>query len=253
MNKKILLIIFALTLTFVFTGCQGTTDKPSKDVVLIGTEEVFGAVNDQEAVTWVEEYSRMEGIHQKTFGDFDIYIVAFGEKPTGGYQVTPGVYTFSEGNKLQFEVFMVKPSPEAIVTQVLTYPNLVFAVAQGVDVDVLATHVVREVEDRQGKNLLEEVDIEGAGNYVQLEFVDKGNIYEGIIIVEGRTSVEKLKFTLEDGHNIYVEEEIITTLVDGTSSFTVELPLPKVEGFLMMAVLAEVDGQWKDDVFIPIN
>lgn len=263
MIKKLLLFIAAAALIFtaftVFTaaGCQNTGDKTDVGPILIGPEEVLGAVKGDEVKTWVEESIVVKGLHQKTFGDYDVYVVAFGEKPTGGYEVKPGEVTFAEPNKLQFEAVIVEPAPGEMVTQVITYPHIIFAVEQGVEVNVVKTGVVREIDgeasDGEGKNLLDDVKVEGEGKYVQLEFIDKGNIFKDVLLIKGETTVERLKFTLEDGHNIYVEQDVVLKLVDGTSSFTVELQLPPMEGFLMLAVLAEVNGQWKDDAFVPIN
>ncbi len=252
MFKKTLLALIALTLIVMLVGCGGTPVKePAKEQFLVGTDVVLSKIENEAARGWIEEKSSIEGTHQNAFNGFDVYVVALGEKPTGGYQLDIKENKLVDNEKWLVEISVKTPVPQEMVTQALTYPYLVFAVATGVEVEI---NFFKE-SMLKGINLLDDVEIEGDAQYVTLNFVDNGNIVEDVLLIEGTVTTESIRILLEDGHYVHYDQEFSFQLTDGTSSFTVEVPIAEDPwaGFLMLIIMAKVDGNWIEDVYVPIE
>ena len=77
---------------------------------------------------WYDQSFRKTGIHYKKVGNIMYIIVAAGEKPTGGYTMEIESATLVTKSNLYITAKVVKPAPDAMVTQAITYPHMVLKV-----------------------------------------------------------------------------------------------------------------------------
>ena len=82
---------------------------------------------------WVESLRHVEGVHVGVFNETRLIMVALGEKPTGGYDVTIQQVTRGEHGQWLAEVKITEPGPDDMVTQAITYPYALVAVEDGED------------------------------------------------------------------------------------------------------------------------
>ncbi|QGT98671.1 hypothetical protein SYNTR_0078 [Candidatus Syntrophocurvum alkaliphilum] len=107
-------------------------DKPQPDQKeLIGKEKM-----PKQVIEWAEQKKDDKGIHKKQFKSYDVYMIARGEKPTGGYEVIISNSEFNEDGKFLVDVEYKSPAPDEAVIMILTYPYELFAVPSGTDVKV---------------------------------------------------------------------------------------------------------------------
>ena len=159
--RKVLMLVAVLVLAFPLVGCgvlggSGPGAKPeigpgpgakpeigpgsgAKPEILIGTDKV-----PKESLQWIESQVRTKQVVRKTFGLWDVYVVAMGEQRTGGYAVKIDNTGFDSGKTWVIDVKFIEPAPGQMVTQALTYPYEVFAVPKG------ATAKVRLI-DKNGR------------------------------------------------------------------------------------------------------
>ncbi len=99
--------------------------------ILLGRDKM-----PKEALQWIESQTRTRQVVRKTFGTWDVYVVAMGEQRTGGYAVKIENAGFDSGKTWIIDVKFIEPAPGQMVTQALTYPYEAFAVPKGVPTKV---------------------------------------------------------------------------------------------------------------------
>lgn len=83
---------------------------------------------DDEIKKWVEENSKTKGFYSKAIGEKTYLLAAAGEKPTGGYRVEINEITMVAPGSLVANAVVIAPSPDDMVTQVITYPYCLVAI-----------------------------------------------------------------------------------------------------------------------------
>lgn len=84
---------------------------------------------------WHDRQREHEGAFQITADGQSYLLISAGAMPTGGYSLTLRSLTETQSG-WRLEVELHKPSPNAMVTQVVTYPSLFFTAPPG-DVEVI--------------------------------------------------------------------------------------------------------------------
>lgn len=147
--KKTVLAVLMLGVLGLTTAC-GTTEArpqpgPAPDPPAAGApttpapqpEMLMGEAHvSPDIAAWAEKLKLEAGAFRTTVGDWDGYVVAMGEKRSGGYAVELAEAGFSGGKEWIVQVRYRSPEPGAITTMALTYPRLVFAVPKGTPVKI---------------------------------------------------------------------------------------------------------------------
>ena len=77
---------------------------------------------------WAESHKAQAGVYSTWYRGKRIYLVATGEKPTGGFRL---VTTLAEGRGDTVHYHLESPSPDDFVIQILTYPYEIIVVKDG--------------------------------------------------------------------------------------------------------------------------
>ncbi|MCX7922095.1 MAG: stalk domain-containing protein [Clostridia bacterium] len=79
--------------------------------------------NNAKLYDWYQRNHKSEGIHFTT-DDKTVYVlVSGGEKPTGGYKIEVDSVTMVEPGSAYVSAYLIKPAPDMMVTQAITYPH----------------------------------------------------------------------------------------------------------------------------------
>ena len=129
------LILMVICLLAGCGGGQKTGAKPGNPAtppeILLGRDKV-----PKESLQWIESQTRTGQVVTKTFGTWDVYVVAMGEQRTGGYAVKIENSGLDSGKTWIIVVKFIEPAPGQMVTQALTYPYEAFAIPKGVPAKV---------------------------------------------------------------------------------------------------------------------
>jgi len=79
-----------------------------------------------ETQAWLERMHRTPGTHIRREGDYQHVLIAVGERPTGGFRVVVEMVADRDDYVL-VQAMEIAPAPDAMVTQVLTYPYLLLS------------------------------------------------------------------------------------------------------------------------------
>lgn len=115
---------------------QPTAPNPTPNGPLTA-EQFFQFVPDRSSLpeaiqTWYDNGRQQEGAFVVDATTQRYLLISAGTRPTGGYSLTVDK-TVESKNGWRLEVVLDKPSPGAIVTQVVTYPSLLFELPAGAD------------------------------------------------------------------------------------------------------------------------
>lgn len=132
MKRRVLavLVITILVLGLV-AGCGNKNEKTDGGEVLMGVL-AYDVINpneleDGDIKDWYEEKYMVEGLYTKAADDGKYVLLAAGVQNTGGYSVE---ITSVEGNEEEVvvEAKLNVPSKDMMVTQALTYPNILIKI-----------------------------------------------------------------------------------------------------------------------------
>ena len=73
---------------------------------------------------WLEENGRAKGIYYKTIQGETYVLISAGQKPTGGYSIEVESATQVAPGTVYITARVIHPAPDAMVTQALTYPQV---------------------------------------------------------------------------------------------------------------------------------
>ena len=83
---------------------------------------------NQSLFRWYQRNYRRQGIHYRKSGR-DLYvIVSAGERPTGGYTLVIRSVRRVQRNTAFIRARVIRPAPNMVVTQAITYPHLVIKI-----------------------------------------------------------------------------------------------------------------------------
>lgn len=133
MKKSILFFAVTLVLFSCSTTKKASADKPLYEV-LLQQQNGGGNINFYEILTEPREIQmllndeKLKGkISTEDVKQSNFVILNMGEKPTGGYAITVESVIETEKN-IVIKVKEIKPDPEAMLTQSITYPYCVLKI-----------------------------------------------------------------------------------------------------------------------------
>lgn len=247
----VLLPLFAL-LVLVAAACgQKAAPSPSGSDGGEGTprEEVAIAILPpgdipQEVLSFVEEHQAAPGVYQTVAGKATYILIAWGEKPHSGYQLTVEKAEPTEEG-LAIHIHLKEPSPDAITLPAVSYPLALLQVTPA------GTYPV-------------DIRFRGGIFYQNNAFkVEKPVPYEKVgdeVHIKGQARVWEATFhvRLEDGHDVLLDE--VLQVSEGApmwSPFDVTLPLEKRPtspyGTLFIFYDSPKDGEVADQLIIPVR
>jgi hypothetical protein len=77
---------------------------------------------------WYKKYYKSSGIHYIKYDDVMYVLVGAGSKPTGGYTVGINKIAFDTQTKAYVYAYVKRPTPDMMVTQVVSYPNMLIKI-----------------------------------------------------------------------------------------------------------------------------
>ena len=201
LNKRrfVLPIISVLAILVLFIS-QGMVEADTQDYDWepIDVEDVSDVV-----ALWVEENVENRGVYVLPAGDVRYLLVAWGEKPTGGYTMNINHVSPTMLGDIQVRVTLEAPDPDDMVTEALTYPYVLIAMEPGTETiivnfmgDSWLGRALGEPSDDDPEIILKGMDVDPVSNPV---------------VVWGRARVFEGTFNLvvEDGH-FHLSEDVIS-------------------------------------------
>lgn len=121
---------------------------------------------------WFTERKEIKGAYVYQHPNYVYIMIAAGEKPTGGHRIDVKDINLEDFPRV-ITIEFVPPTPDAIVTQAITYPSFVMSVVT----DTIADYVVKTVDAKElnveEKTIIAAIDIpkeaELAGNPLRLK------------------------------------------------------------------------------------
>ena len=208
-------------------------------VVAIAPSDIGAATIDWEEVEnlrevpdeigrWVETKKHEQGIHLLSAGTHRYLLIAWGEKPTGGYEVKVDEDNIREWQKtLHVDAKLVAPDPDDMVTQALTYPYALLRLPAD-DTPVLVNfygEVWREakLDDAQaGEEIIVLEPVLTTDDQAPNPLVVRGwaQVYEGtmeLVLEDGHLQLAEAQLMLATGGPEWAEFEIALTYPNPTS------------------------------------
>lgn len=124
MKRQFILMFLILGMLILATGCQGKTNK---NIAEVG-EITFAIVDpmdleSERLIEWYEEYYTQGILSYYDYEEHTYILVSEGEKPTGGYELNM-ISIVGEEENIKVKTELISPSKDDLVTQAITYPNL---------------------------------------------------------------------------------------------------------------------------------
>ncbi len=240
------LTVSALIVLMVFAqGFVGAQSEPVEWEVVDPQE-----LSDDVAM-WYEANHQTRGVHVLPAGEVRYLLVAWGEKPTGGYAVNLDQVTRTDAGDLRIQVEWVAPDPDEPVTQALTYPHQLIKLEAGTETITLNFMGESWLEDTLGEPDAEDPDV--------VLVVDESDPISNPAVIGGRARTELGSFDLvvEDGHyhlsndavelqeaeSEWVEFAVVTTL-DAFSN---------PNGMVVASVGDVEDGTYEEISTLPVS
>lgn len=259
-QKKWFVLFFALLLGLAaVAGCNsapgpgqsGNKEAPEGKVEWreIAVEDAPAAIRE-----WVEENYQKRGHDYRFTAEGAFFLVAWGERPTGGHRVTiDEIKRGAEG--LEVRATLHAPPPGAVVTQALTYPYAL-AFAPG-----LKEEAVRFSVAEAGGTKTAGQAAASSQNFRLFEPEPGATVdVDRPLSIRGQARVFEATFTieLEDGHDV-LAKQVVTASAGAPEwgDFAVELKLEKVptspHGTLLFVTYSAEDGSRQEELVVPLK
>ncbi len=218
----------------------------------ISWEEVDVADVAAEVAVWVNDNCRDRGVYVLPAGEVRYLLVAWGEKPTGGFTVDVDLVDHAYTGGIGVSVVLEEPGPDDIVTQALTYPYQLIKLDAGLETITVNFRGASWFGDELGEPSDDDPEI-------ILRVADpEDEPVSNPLVVWGRARVYEATFELvvEDGHD-HLSEDVITVAEGGPAwaEFAVVVSLPAYSsphGMVIGRVEDAADGSIRE-VRVPIR
>lgn len=258
--RKAVALAAALAVAVVFSFAAGTGAPPASAAepgpVLFqeAPEELPPAVEK-----WAESKKAFQGIHRFHEGDKTWVMVAWGEKPTGGYGVKVNNARRGFAGVIVLDVGLSSPGPDDIVIQAITYPYdlIVF--------DRTDALVAAEFDGGTWAPRLETGGIPAASTAIFVDSPGTGARVGDTIVIRAaaRFFEGTYRIIVEDGHNI-LASHIGTATAGGPEWGVIDVALeydrPTSPHGLMIFYWEDAedpaDGEtdlWRSELAVPIS
>jgi len=151
-----------------------TTDPDRLMPVITPAEYKEISLNDipEDLAKWVDANRMSPGIRFKTVDDKTYIQISAGEKPTGGYSIELESVTKISDGSIYITAKVIRPSPDMMVTQALTYPYILIVV-EGEEI----WKVDGSINDGNRNILLEEITVSSIGAAIFPEDITDITLY----------------------------------------------------------------------------
>jgi len=178
-------------------------------------------------------------------------LIAWGEKPTGGYTMELVDVEITPGEPIRAHVELEAPGPDDIVTQALTYPHKIVSLPPGnetVMVNFTGDEWLGEDWEKDEDAIIE-MD-------TTMLLDDRA---PNPLLLEGRARVYEATFRLvvEDGH-YHLAEDMLTTATAGPewAEFAIAVPYDNPTNPFGMVIASYEDmetGEWVEEANVPLE
>jgi len=189
---------------------------------------------------WFEERKDIKGAYVYQHPDHVYIMIAAGEKPTGGHKIDVKDINLEDFPRV-ITIEFVPPAPEAIVTQVITYPSFVMSVVT----DTIADYVVKTVDDQ-------ELTVEDKIIVAAIDIPKKDELLENPMRLKGKIAAFEAMFVarIYDADDNLLKEQILMSDGGGPmwGRFDVEIEYQKPNtnsGRVEIGEFSAEDGSYK--------
>lgn len=198
--RRIIFLVALISILILSVGCNAVeedvdiTEPTEFDYEIIEED----ALEEETAKEWYDENKESYGFYTHAISDQEKYLlVSAGEKSTGGYSLEiDGVNEVSQ--MITFNINLNEPSEDDMVTQALTYPNLLVKITadESFEVDAILNF------DTEQSNVLENEKMK----YESVEGIYVGQIDNNFIEVD-------LSNNPEFRERLNMEEDFLSLMV----------------------------------------
>jgi len=241
----------------LLAACGGSPQPGAGDATEPGTDEgsTDGAAGvdweipaiDQlpdEVAAWVEQQQAQTGIFQLTHDDRTYILIAWGEKPTGGYEVVVDDVQPLGEDALRLDITLTAPGEDAIVTQVLTYPIALVAVEPGTYYRLEPHFEGARFLENNSFRIDEPAMFAEVGDSVRV--TGEARVFEGVF-----------QISVEDGHVVLAHQVIQVEGAPAWAPFDVTLEFEETptspNGVVFVYTHSPRDGSVMDAIGVPIS
>jgi len=204
--RRIIFLLALISILVLSVGCNVVEE----DVDLTEPTEFDYEIieeNDLEEVAkeWYEENKEDYGFYTHAVSEQEKYLlVSAGEKTTGGYSLEiEGVNELSQ--MITFNVNLNEPSPDDMVTQALTYPNLLVRITanESFEVDAILNFDADQSNELENEQMKYE-KVEGIyvgqidNNFIEVDLSDNPEFRESVNMEEDFLALMVLDETKEE-------------------------------------------------------
>ncbi|HEX6988362.1 MAG TPA: Gmad2 immunoglobulin-like domain-containing protein [Bacillota bacterium] len=222
----------------------GQAPGTSQETAGVDWEELSLDQVPDEVRTWVEQQQGQIGIFQEIREDRTYILVAWGEKPTGGYEIAVDDVAAAGDEALRLEITLTAPEDNAVVTQVVTHPFALIAVEpaalyriepQFAGARFLENRAFRVDEPALFTEVSDSVRVAG-----------EARVFEGVFHI-----------SVEDGHNVLAEQMMQVEGAPAWAPFEVDLEWTQTptspNGVVFVYTHSPEDGSIIDAIAVPIR
>ena len=203
------MIWFVAAILVLVLGIPGVSSGEQALVDEVPWEVVDDEDMPEEVRIWVEQNNATRGVHLLPSGDVRYLLIAWGERPTGGYVVEIDFVT-EFANVVTVDVTLTEPDPDDAVSQALTYPYQLLSLPAGDETVMVNFMGASWHGDALGK-------VSDSDEAIILEaVVDEDGVAPNPLVIRGRAQVYEATFwlVLEDGHR-HLSDDMLTAAVGG--------------------------------------
>lgn len=210
---------------------------------------------------WMDKNAMRTGTYTRDADGRTYVLVAWGEKPTGGYAVRIEEIARGRGGDVVV-VRLRAPGPEDIVTQVITYPYDLVVTSEKLRRPVVFSYsgdltLTSAVPGARTPGSAEDKPAIGE-NFVAAAPL-RGSVIESPVRIAGLARVFEATFNveIEDGHNV-LARRTVTASEGGPGWGTFDLSLPfdrptNPSGAVIFVTYSAKDGSRREELLLPVR
>ncbi len=244
---------FALGVLCLVTALALLVPKVLAEEETVAWEVVESSELQAEVAVWREDNYRSRGVYVLPAGEVTYLLVAWGEKPTGGYSIAIDHIERAVTGGISLAAVLEEPGPDDVVTQALTYPHQLIALETTAETIVVNFIGASWFGDELGKPSDNDPEI------VLRVAAEAGQPVANPLVVWGRARVYEATFILvvEDGH-YHLAEDVITVAEGGPAwaEFAVAVTLHRYSspsGMVIAKVKDAKDGSEREIAVVPVS
>ena len=189
--------------------------------------------------SWYDANYKKSGIHFKKHDGVVYVLIAAGKKPTGGYEVGIEKISYKTEKKAYVNAYVQAPSPDMMVTQAETYPNMLIKIFGNSQL----TKVEGKLDDKKDntksdKITYEEITTDTINNSKKLmDWYNANNERQGISYIKDGKNIYVLIAAGEKstgGYSISIDELILSS--KDTVSIKASVIAPDENAYVIMMI-----------------